>query len=108
MPAAAGKKVDNETDAVSGILCKDADGKLLGGTSPAGASVEPAKESFSAVVDLEKPLEAGKNVTIKVSVAAFLCKEGAEGFCLPKSYIWEAPLAVDSSGMNKISLGTAK
>jgi len=108
LPATAGMKLNTLAPLPYTIEVKDADGKLLGGTSPAGASVEPAKESFSAVVDLEKPLEAGKNVTVKVSVAAFLCKEGAEGFCLPKSYIWEAPLAVDSSGMNKISLGAAK
>lgn len=89
------------------IEVKDSDGNLLGGTQIAGEVIEPAKAEFDAKLTFENPLPAGKNVSLKVSVAAFLCKEGSEGFCLPKSFIWEVPLAVDSSGSNRVSLGAA-
>lgn len=89
------------------IEIKDSDGNVLGGTKIAGEVIEPAKSEFEAKVTFDKPLPAGKSVAMKVSVAAFLCKEGAEGFCLPKSYIWEVPLAVDMTGSNRVSLGAA-
>jgi hypothetical protein len=107
LPITGGMKLNNLAPLPYTIEVKDAEGKLLGGTSVAGSVVEPPTGSFTTKVSLEKPLEAGKNVTMKVSVAAFLCKEGAEGFCLPKSYIWEVPLAVDAKGSNRISLGEA-
>jgi len=107
LPITGGMKLNNLAPLPYTIEVKDSDGKLLGGTSVAGSVVEPPTGSFTTKVSLEKPLEAGKNVTMKVSVAAFLCKEGAEGFCLPKSYIWEVPLAVDAKGSNRISLGEA-
>jgi thiol-disulfide isomerase/thioredoxin len=85
----------------------DAEGKRLGGTSVGGGQIEPPAEAFSTTLTLDQPLEAGKNVTMKVSVAAFLCKDGAEGFCLPKSYIWEVPMTVAADGSNRVSLGAA-
>jgi len=87
------------------IELKDADGKSLGGTGVDGSEVTPPTDAFTTALTLEKPLEAGQNVTLKVSVAAFLCKEGAEGFCLPKSYVWEVPLSVAADGSNRVSLG---
>lgn len=107
LPITSGMKLNNLAPLPYTIEVKDADGKLLGGTSLAGSVIEPPAGSFTTKVALDKPLEAGKNVTMKVSVAAFLCKDGAEGFCLPKSYIWEVPLAVDAKGSNKISLSDA-
>ena len=107
LPITSGMKLNNLAPLPYTIEVKDADGKLLGGTSLAGSVIEPPAGSFTTKVALDKPLVAGKNVTMKVSVAAFLCKDGAEGFCLPKSYIWEVPLAVDAKGSNKISLSDA-
>lgn len=90
------------------IEIKDSEGRTLGGTQVAGEVIDPAKEEFDARVTLENALPAGQKVSLKVSVAAFLCKEGSEGFCLPKSYIWEVPLAVDATGSDRVSLGAAK
>jgi hypothetical protein len=59
-------------------------------------------------VNLKDALEAGKSLSMKVSVATMQCKDGAEGFCVDKSYVWEVPLAVDAAGSNRVSLGAAK
>lgn len=86
----------------------DADGKVIGGTKPGGDSLENSKENFSTQISFKDAPEAGKNLTMKVSVATMQCKDGAEGYCVDKSYIWELPLAVDAAGSNRISLGAAK
>ena len=90
------------------VEIKDADGKVIGGTKPGGDSLDNSKENFSTQISFKDAPEAGKNLTMKVSVATMQCKDGAEGYCVDKSYIWEVPLAVDAAGSNRISLGTAK
>jgi hypothetical protein len=90
------------------VEIKDADGKVIGGTKPGGETLDAAKDSFSMSVNLKDALEAGKSLSMKVSVATMQCKDGAEGFCVDKSYVWEVPLAVDAAGSNRVSLGAAK
>jgi hypothetical protein len=105
LPVDKGMKLNPLAPLPYAIELNDADGKRLGGTGEAGSEVTPPTDAFTTALTLEKPLEAGQNVTLKVSVAAFLCKEGSEGFCLPKSYVWEVPMSVSADGSNRVSLG---
>jgi thiol-disulfide isomerase/thioredoxin len=107
LPIDGGMKLNALAPLPYTIEVKDAEGKRIGGTGVAGSQVEPPSEAFSTNLTLDKPVEAGQSLTLKVSVAAFLCKEGAEGFCLPKSYVWEVPLTVAADGSNRVSLGAA-
>lgn len=105
LPIDKGMKLNNLAPLPYTVEVKDSEGKVISGTAAGGAEVQPPTDAFTTTTTFDKPLEAGQNVTLKVSVAAFLCKEGAEGFCLPKSYIWEVPLVVAADGSNRVSLG---
>jgi thiol-disulfide isomerase/thioredoxin len=79
---------------------------LLGpGALPSGGRVDPPSETFAVSVPLAKPAEAGQTIRLKLSVAAFLCRET---LCEIHSYVWEVPVTFAEGGTDRVALSNAE
>ena len=71
-----------------------------------GARVEPPALSFSVRIPLAESMSPGQSLTLKLSTAAFICKEGAEGLCTIKSYVWNVPIKFEAGAPSTLALTT--
>ena len=74
------------------------------GVSPAGATIAPPKAEFQVSVPLAKAAAEGGSLALKLSVSAFICKTGSEGFCTIKNYVWNIPVTFDAGGSDHVAL----
>jgi thiol-disulfide isomerase/thioredoxin len=72
-----------------------------------GAQINPPADHFSVSVPLAKAASAGQSLSLKVSVASYACRQGSEGLCTVKSYIWTVPITFSAGGADRVNLTTA-
>jgi hypothetical protein len=85
------------------------DPSALGPESPpTGLKLDPPRSRFEVEVPLAKPASAGDTLSLKLSVSAFECKEGAAGHCRIKNYVWTIPVTFSSGGGKSVSLSNAE
>lgn len=80
---------------------------LAGGSDKAFGKVEKPGSKLSFTVPLAETASDGLSASLKVSLAAFICREGAEGFCTIKSYVWTVPVQFAAAGEDRLSLSTS-
>jgi hypothetical protein len=68
------------------------DGTLGDDVSPTGGSIESTSRTFSVPVPLAKGAANGDEFALKLSVSAFMCKEGDNAYCTFKNYVWKVPV----------------
>jgi thiol-disulfide isomerase/thioredoxin len=86
------------------VEAPDAPDALGAGVSPSGATIAPPKAEFQVPVPLAKASQSGDSLAVKLSVSAFICKEGSEGFCTIKNFVWKVPVTFDRGGSDKVAL----
>jgi thiol-disulfide isomerase/thioredoxin len=75
---------------------------LLGpDTPPTGGRIEPPSATFTVPVTLAKPAQAGDSVPLKLSVAAFICRDT---LCEIHSYVWEFAVTFAPDGSERVSV----
>ncbi len=77
---------------------------LAPGAATEGDRLDPPTSTFKVKVPLAREGEDGQSLTLKLSVAAFICREGAEGLCTIKSYVWNIPLTFSEGSPSAVSL----
>ncbi|MBX6311690.1 MAG: redoxin domain-containing protein [Isosphaeraceae bacterium] len=75
--------------------------------SPRGGRVDPPASTFQVSVPFAKEMSEGQDVQLKLSVSAFICKVGNEGYCTIKNYVWNVPISFVSGGASSIKLANA-
>jgi thiol-disulfide isomerase/thioredoxin len=70
----------------------------------AGIRVTPPSASVNARLRLAKPAQAGDSKTLKVSIAAFVCREGKEALCTVKNFTWTVPVTFEDGAAAEIVL----
>ncbi|HEU5116259.1 MAG TPA: thiol-disulfide isomerase, partial [Isosphaeraceae bacterium] len=75
---------------------------------PTGLRLNPPRDRFAVDVPLSKEAKAGDKLSLKLSVSAFECKEGAAGLCRIKNYVWTIPVEFASNGKKTVSLTNAE
>jgi sugar lactone lactonase YvrE len=103
LPIEKGVKVNPEAPMPYLIETPGKSGILSARVPPTGGKLEPPSARFSVPVDLAEPPKAGEAFDLKFSLAAFLCNEGSN-VCFIKSYVWNVPVSVASSGGSHIAL----
>ncbi len=85
------------------------DPSALGPDSPStGLRLDPPRDRFEVEVPLAKEAKAGDKLSLKLSVSAFECKEGAAGLCRIKNYVWTIPVQFASNGGKTVPLTNAE
>ena len=74
------------------------------GAPPSGGKISPPSANFTVSVPLAKPAKAGDSLSVKLSVAAFLCRES---LCEIHSYVWTIPVTFAEGGAEKIALSSS-
>lgn len=74
------------------------------GAPPSGGRLSPPSASFTLDVPLAKAARAGESLEVKLSVAAFLCRET---LCEIHSYVWTIPVTFDEEGSQTVILGNS-
>ena len=74
--------------------------------SPEGSTVDPPSPKFTVKVPLAKARAAGDAIELKLSVASIICRSGATGVCMPKSYVWTVPIRFIDGGPERIEVAT--
>jgi hypothetical protein len=45
------------------------------------------------MVPLSRPSKPGEQLNVRLSVGAFICREGKEGICTVKNHTWNIPVS---------------
>ena len=99
----AGYKLNAEAPLL--YLVEASDPSALGeGVSPMGTKIDPPAATFTIKVPLAKDAKAGDSLSLKLSLAEFVCKSGSSGFCTVNNFVWELPLSFDADGEDKVSV----
>jgi thiol-disulfide isomerase/thioredoxin len=85
-----------ETPGKSGILSDQ--------LPPEGSAVEKPSTQFTIEVPLAQEAKPGAMVPLRLSVAAYICKEGQGGLCTVRSYVWDVPLVVTEGAPSRVAL----
>ena len=72
--------------------------------APGRTQISPPAPAFEVAVPLAREAQAGQTIELKLSLSTFQCKEGADGFCLIKSYIWKIPVTFTDGAPERIKL----
>jgi thiol-disulfide isomerase/thioredoxin len=83
-------------------------GILAASVSPTGDRVQPPSDRFTIAVPLAEKGAAGTTFTLRLSLSAFECKEGSDGFCTVKNFVWQVPVTLAAGGTDRIALTTEK
>jgi thiol-disulfide isomerase/thioredoxin len=86
----------------------ESNGLLGPSVSPTGDRVQPPSDHVSIAVPLADGAAAGTKFTLKLSLSAFECKEGSDGFCTIKNFVWNVPVTLAAGGTDRIALTTEK
>jgi hypothetical protein len=81
-------------------------GVLGADVSPTGSRVDPPASQFSVTVPLAKAAGIGENLKVRLSVSAVICKQGSEGLCRVKNYVWNIPVTFADGGASRVPLKT--
>jgi hypothetical protein len=57
-----------------------------------GVRLRPPTQTFTAMVPLARPSKPGEQLNVRLSVGAFICREGKEGICTVKNHTWNIPV----------------
>jgi thiol-disulfide isomerase/thioredoxin len=88
-----------ETPGKTGILSPD--------VPAAGQKIKPPRPKFSIDVPLSQTPKTGDSLDLRVSVAAFVCKE-ASSLCQIRSFVWNVPITwTDTDKSEAIELEAA-
>jgi len=71
---------------------------------PGGSKISPPTPAFEVAVPLVREAQAGDSVDLKFSVSTFQCKDGSDGFCTIKSYVWTIPVTFVDGAPDRIKL----
>jgi thiol-disulfide isomerase/thioredoxin len=85
-----------ETPGQTGVLSSD--------VPEYGDRIEKPNSKFAVKVSFDHALKAGEHVDLKFSLATFVCKVGAEGFCKPENFVWTIPLSVEEGGATGVAV----
>jgi thiol-disulfide isomerase/thioredoxin len=102
----AGFKVNPQAPIVYLIQAPNQAGALGKDVSPTGSRIDPPASEFSVSVPLAKEAAGGESLQVKLSVSAVICKEGSEGLCRVKNYVWTIPIAFEDGGASRVAVRT--
>lgn len=72
-------------------------------------SIDSPKAELSVSVPLAREFAAGQKLTFKLGVSAMICREGKEGVCIPKGFVFTVPVEFTADGAESVKLrGAAK
>ena len=74
--------------------------------TPGVSKISPPAPAFEVAVPLAREAQAGDTADLKLSVSTFQCKDGADGFCTIKSYVWTIPVTFTDGAPDRIKLTT--
>ncbi|MEO6811003.1 MAG: thioredoxin-like domain-containing protein [Isosphaeraceae bacterium] len=80
------------------------DGALGDAVSPTGDSIESLSGTFSVPVPLTKSAAEGDELALRLSISAFMCKEGDNAYCTFKNYVWKVPIQFAEEGEAAVTL----
>lgn len=99
-------KVNPQAPIVYLVQAPSQAGALGAGVSPAGSRVDPPAARFTVQVPLAKDAAEGESLQVRLSVSAVICKEGSEGLCRVKNYVWNIPIAFAAGGASRVAVET--
>jgi hypothetical protein len=85
-----------------------AEGVLSDEVPASGQKLSPPKDAFTVRVPLSKPTEVGQTIPLRLSVMAYICREGKGGLCTIKSYVWNVPVTFAEDAPDRVELTTKK
>jgi thiol-disulfide isomerase/thioredoxin len=97
-------KVNPQAPIVYLVQAPKHQGAFGAGVSPTGSRVDPPSARFSVPVPLAREPAAGERLDVRLSVSAVICKEGSEGLCRVKNYLWNVPLTFADEGVSRVAL----
>src|SRR5262249_31096747 len=86
-----------ETPGKAGILSADVPAE--------GARVSPPSERFTISASLAKEAADGQTIPLRLSLSAYICREGKGGLCTVRSFIWNVPVTFAAGAPDHIELG---
>ena len=82
-------------------------GKPAAPATPVVGKINPPVKGFEVEVPLAAPAKAGEALELKFSLSTFQCREGSEGICLVKSYLWTVPVTFADGAPVRVSVSNA-